>query len=306
MMLVTKAIMKTIGLIMICISSITEAISQQVASFKTSDGEILYYTKTGKGPRIILLYGAPGYGASIMQPWADTLSNQFECILFEQRGTGLSSDVRLDSTTINLKRAAMDIEDLRKHLGNDPLTICGISWGGALAQLYASFYPRNVKKMVLVSTLGPDLSLIPAFTDNIKMRRYPAETDSLTFWNKQPDSKETHVKRNVFFYLSYFYDHSIGYTILPQVFSKATYNSVMGELMWKDVTKNYDLTSRLKNYKGKCSVIRPRQDVIPEEASFQIKNILPQAELFVIEKCGHFPDWEKPKEFYTILRKVLM
>ena len=94
-----------------------------------------------------------------MQEWADTLSNKFECILFDQRGTGLSANVRLDSTTINLERATKDIDELRKHFGSEQISLCGLSWGGGLSQAYASFYPNNLKKIVLVSTIGPDMAL---------------------------------------------------------------------------------------------------------------------------------------------------
>jgi pimeloyl-ACP methyl ester carboxylesterase len=75
--------------------------------------------------------------------------------------------------------------------------------------------------------------------------------------------------------------------------------------MWKDLNKNYDVKATLKNYKGQCIVIKPRQDIMPEEMSYQIKNVLPQTKFIVIEKCGHFPDMEKPKEFFPILRQSL-
>jgi len=163
--------------------TVIQITGQQVKSFKTTDGEPLYYTSLGKGPKVVLLYGGPGFGVGPMRPWADSLSNQFECILFDQRGTGLSSNVKLDSTTINLKRATQDIEDLRMYLGEKQLTLCGISWGGMLAQAYASFFPENTRNIVLVSTLGPDLSLMSAFNDNMNMRRFPNESDSLTYWN---------------------------------------------------------------------------------------------------------------------------
>lgn len=75
--------------------------------------------------------------------------------------------------------------------------------------------------------------------------------------------------------------------------------------MGADLQKNYDLKSKLKSYHGECVIIKPRQDVMPEEASFQIKSILPQTKILTIEKCGHFPDLEKPNEFYKLLRGVL-
>lgn len=41
------------------------------------------------------------------------------------------------------------------------------------------------------------------------------------------------------------------------------------------------------------------------ESIYQIKDILPQTEIYFIEKSGHFPDYEKPKELFRILREVL-
>jgi proline iminopeptidase len=280
--------------------------AQQATSFRTSDNETLHYTAIGKGPRVVLLWGGPGYNVSMMKPWADSLSRNFECILFDQRGTGLSSGVKLDSTTINIKRAADDIEDLRKHLGESQLTVCGTSWGGALCQIYAAFYPKKVKKIVLVSTLGPDLSLINAFVDNINMRRHPGDIDSLKYWNTQPDSKTAEIKRALFGFIPYFYDQRIARSILPKILFSGAKNKTMGDLMWKDLFKNYDVKAQLKAYKGECAIIQPRQDVIPAgETSAQILGILPQTKIYVIEKCGHFPDLEKPDELYKLLRQAL-
>lgn len=285
--------------------TVIQIIGQQVKSFKTSDGETLYYTAKGRGPVVVFLYGGPGFGVGPMRPWADSLSSQFECILFEQRGTGLSSNVKLDSTTINLKRATQDIEDLRIHLGEKQLTLCGISWGGMLTQAYASFFPEKTKNIVLVSTLGSDLSLLAAFNDNMNMRRFPNERDSLKYWNKKSDSDFSKMKRNYFSFISEFYSHDAGYKILPKFFAATKFHETMSDLMWKDLIINYDLKSVLINYKGRCSIIRPRQDPVPAESVYQIKEILPQTNIIFIERSGHFPDYEKPKEFFEILREVL-
>ena len=285
--------------------TVIQITGQQVKSFKTTDGETLYYTSLGKGPKVVLLYGGPGFGVGPMRPWADSLSNQFECILFDQRGTGLSSNVKLDSTTINLKRATQDIEDLRMYLGEKQLTLCGISWGGMLAQAYASFFPENTRNIVLVSTLGPDLSLMSAFNDNMNMRRFPNERDSLTYWNKQPDSDLSKMKRDYFNFISEFYSHSVGYKMLPQFFGDTKFSETMSNLMWKDLSINYDLKPTLIKYKGRCSIIRPRQDPVPAESIYQIKELLPQTKIYFIEKSGHFPDYEKPNELFKILKQIL-
>jgi proline iminopeptidase len=282
----------------------SSAIGQETRSFKTSDGELLSYTKTGTGPVIIILSGGPGFGVSGLQPWADTLSNNFECILFEQRGIGLSGNVKLDTTTINLQRAVLDIEDLRKHLGEEKISLCGISWGGGLAQAYTSYFPNNVKNMVLISSMGPDLSFLQAMNDNKKMRLYPNERDSLTFWSNQLPSEKSGFKQLVFSQLPYFYDHDIGYNIIPKAFGNIDFNTKVGELMWKDLNKNYDLKSRLINYEGKCTIIRPRQDIIPGDASYQIREVIPQAKIIIIERSGHYPQIENPEAFFTALKNA--
>jgi proline iminopeptidase len=277
---------------------------QETHTFKTSDGESLSYTKTGNGPVIVFLSGGPGYGASILQPWADSLSKDFECILFEQRGIGLSGNVKLDSTTMTLHRAVLDIDDLRKHLGDETISLCGISWGGGLAQAYASYFPEKVKNMVLISSMGPDLTFLPAMNDNKSMRLYPDERDSLLYWSKQPVSETSKFKILIFSQLPYFFDHNLGYNYIPEAFSNVAFSPEVSELMWKDLKKTYDLKTRLVNYKGQCTIIRPRQDVIPGDAAYEIKALIPQAKIVIIERSGHYPQVENPKAFFPALKRA--
>jgi proline iminopeptidase len=298
-------LMKSIISIIFFFATIVAVHAQEVNSFVASDGETLQYTKAGNGPKVVFLYGGPGYAVSAMRPWADSLSDEFECILFDQRGTGLSSNVTLDTKTINLKRATQDLDDLRIHLNENKLTLCGISWGGMLAQAYAAYFPNKTRKIILVSTLGPDLNTMSAFTDNMNMRRFPDERDSLKYWQNQPNSDYARMKRSFYSYIPEFYNHAIGYKMLEVFFATTTYHRQMSSLMWRDLSRNYDLKLILRNYKGESIIIRPRQDPVPAEAIYQIKDILPQTRIYRIEKCGHFPDYEKPEEFFKILREVL-
>jgi len=296
--------MKTLILIFALTLILNVLEAQETLSFKTSDSESLFYTKIGKGPVIVFLSGGPGYGASALQQWADTLAKNFECILFEQRGIGLSGNVKLDSTTINIERAVLDIEDLRIHLGKDQISLCGISWGAGLAQAYASYFPDKAKKIVLISSMGPDLTFLPAMNDNKTMRSYPNERDSIQYWSKQPPSQTSQFKQLIFSQLPYFFDHTFGYNIIPIAFSNVAFSAKVSELMWKDLYKNYDLKSKLINYKGQCIIIRPRQDVIPGDAAYQIRELIPQAKIVIIEKSGHYPQLENPIAFYSALKNA--
>ena len=257
--------------------------AQTVSSFKTSDGETLYYTAFGNGPKVVLIPGGPGAGVSSLKMWADSLSNEFTCILFDQRGTGYSHVAKIDSTTINLKRATEDLDDLRKFLGEDKLTLCGISWGGQLSLAYASNFPGNTKKIVPVNTWGPDKSFDPIIEETLEMRRYPEEKDSLEFW----------------------LDHAKGSRLLPKMHASRKFYPEMSSLMFKDIETSYKLSSKLKDYNNQIIIIRGRQDIVPVEAIFQLKELMPQTRVVFIEKCGHFPHLEQPNEFFKILREAL-
>jgi pimeloyl-ACP methyl ester carboxylesterase len=281
----------------------TEA--QITKSFVTSDGETLFYTTKGHGPKVVLLYGGPGIGAGPMRLWADSLSNKYECITFDQRGTGLSFNVKLDSDRINLSKGVQDLDELRIHLGEQQLTLCGICWGGGLAQSYASFYPENTKNIVLVCSIGPDLSFLSAYNCNMYMRRLPNERDSLRYWNNQPTTEFSKMMRRFFWILPAFYDHNLGYKMLPEFFAAATFHDRQSEFMWLDLKSTYDLKLKLMEYRGECTIVKTSYDAMPEETGHLIKNLLPQAEIRTIEKCGHFPDYEKPKQLFSILHEVL-
>jgi proline iminopeptidase len=284
-------------------------LAQTPESFQADDGETLYYTRSGSGTRVILLCGGPGFGASFMYPWLDSLANQFEVVLLEQRGTGLSAKVKLDSTTINLQRACQDIDDLRNHFGDNKLTICGYSWGGMLALAYAARYPDHVRNLVLLSTGPVDPSMNRAYSDNITWNTYPAERDSAAYWStpehRAPNPARADLLQMTFSLMNRFYDHNLGREMLEEGLRNVDYNPVMAELMWKDIHKDFNFAEAVICYKGQCNIIRPRQDVIPAEVAFKIKETLPQSKIYFIERCGHLADLEKPKELFSLLRIVL-
>ena len=201
--------MKTVRLIFVLtlFFNVLQA-QQQILSFQTSDGESLSYTKTGNGTVIVLLFLEVLVMAQVhfnngLIPYQRILN----AFYLSQRGIGLSGNVKLDSTTINIKRAVLDIEDLRKHLGKEQISLCGISWGGGLAQAYVSYFPDKAKKVVLISSMGPDLTFLTAMNDNKTMRLYPNKRDSILYWSKQPPSPTSQFKLLCFSQLPYFYDH---------------------------------------------------------------------------------------------------
>src|SRR5438067_2807308 len=93
----------------------------------TSDLHLAFY-EAGNGPTILFLHGGPGDDHRYMRPLAEPLTNDFHCVLYDQRGSGRSVLDRLDETTLHINRFFEDIEALRTHLGQARLTLMGHSW----------------------------------------------------------------------------------------------------------------------------------------------------------------------------------
>lgn len=68
--------------------------------------------------------------------------------------------------------------------------------------------------------------------------------------------------------------------------------------------ETHTFKTRLVNYKGQCTIIRPRQDVIPGDASYEIGELIPQAKIVIIERSGHYPQVENPKAFFPALKRA--
>jgi len=90
-------------------------LSQKIDSFQYKEG-YLYYHIYGNGSPIIILAGGPGNNCNQLTELAIALEKYGKCILFEQRGTGLSKPKLFDSTTISIDFAINDIANLIRKL----------------------------------------------------------------------------------------------------------------------------------------------------------------------------------------------
>jgi pimeloyl-ACP methyl ester carboxylesterase len=69
---------------------------------------------------------------------------------------------------------------------------------------------------------------------------------------------------------------------------------------------NYDFNLKTELQKIKCPIdlICGREDILTYIA-YELKIAKPSISLYWIDKSGHFPMHEQPKEFYSILDQIL-
>jgi proline iminopeptidase len=118
------------------------------------DGNQIYWEVSGNpdGKPAVSLHGGPGGRSNprMRQVYDPEL---YRVVIFDQRGTGRStpraSDPSTDMRFNTTARLIADMEALRTHLGIDTWLLRGGSWGTSLALAYAEQYPERVWGIVL-------------------------------------------------------------------------------------------------------------------------------------------------------------
>lgn len=281
--------------------------AQKLDSIKHKYGH-LYFHEFGQGKPIVILSGGPGNSYSQIQEVAIKLSRKYRSILLEQRGTGRSIPTPFDSITINLQTLIDDLNVLLNHLKLKDAIILGHSWGGMLAMSFAANHPSKVRSLVLIGP-GPykdQAQSLQRLQMNIRTRLGESEVDRFNLLNDKitrgsataADSSE----QKKLFRSTYVYQKPMSDTLFKKI-DVAVY-PLMRQLIVKDLGKNYNLSKTLSKYKGSIQVITGRQDILADN-TYELKILRPSVQINWIEESGHFPMFEKPKEFYKLLFKII-
>jgi len=120
-------------------------------SFGRKDGRALTYRREGAGPTLVCHPGGPGFSSVYLADLAG-LADTFTLVLLDPRGTAASEppeDVRAYTTADYVA----DVEDLRRHLGEEQVDVLGHSHGGVVAIAYAAAHPDRARRLVALNTL---------------------------------------------------------------------------------------------------------------------------------------------------------
>lgn len=274
-------------------------------SLKTAIGYIHYYTK-GKGKPVVLLPGGPGYSNYYMRDISDSLQG-YKTILIDFQGTGHSLYKKPDSTWVNQNNMVQDVELLRQHLNIDKWTVLGHSWATHTALYYAIKHPQHTEKVVLIATAGTDNSFQKYYYDNITRNlteQDMAEMDSLS---KQPSPNSLEISKAWF--RGYFYDHDKASRLFANVPEEEILylqdDNFFDAFIHNPHFKTFDIGKRAYALELPVGIIQGRQDPVNGGTQERLNERLKHSKIFYIERSGHFPWLEQPKEFFIALRKCL-
>jgi len=299
-------------IILIFLIAVLGFLKAQVSDSLELSNATLYYEVRGNGSPVLLLSGGPGLSSYQLSSLRDSLSQQYKCILFDQRGTGKSHTSPLDSTTINLKQSIEDMSSLLKELKIDRVIIIGHSWGAMLAVNFAIAHPTQINKLVLIGSGVLAFSDFVIQQDNIIARATRAEREYIERLQdsisqaKSPSEAATYRKQFGKQFLRLIsYDAMRVDSIFDEV-SKSRTNPAMQFLMIQDLKKmNYNVKSKIGSLNFPTLVICGRQDPIGLFPSIYLKELNNKFNLVWVEKSGHFTWLENHESFYQELFKFL-
>lgn len=264
-----------------------------------SVGGRIAYQEEGEGPAVILIHGGgPGaYGFSNFRKNLTPLAEAGNrVIIVDLPGYG-QSDFRTGDGGL-FGPMAEAIVELIGHLGVGRASLVGNSLGGGTAIRVALDHPELVDKLIL---MGPGGSLPATST-------FPSEglLRMLTFYDGEGPTLE---KLNRVIDLLVFDRSTITQELVEERFKTATLPQTMANPplkgqghnpkndLWRDAIETLDHPTLL---------IWGREDrVLPLDMAFIFLKRIPNADLHIFSKCGHWAQWERAEEFNRLVADFL-
>ncbi len=253
----------------------------------------LWYERSGEGPPLLMITGFT-ISSAVFDPVLDLYEPHFDCIRYDNRGSG-RSDSPIRPTSI--PELAHDAVRLLDVIGVDSAHVYGISMGGMVAQEMAIRFPERVRGLVLgcttaggpravMPTLGELAALGGAMAGTLRLPGRPvlgAALFSPEFRRDQPE--------RVLELIEYFTRH----IARPQG---------MAAHWWATVF--HDTVSRLGKIQAPTLVMHGARDAMdPLGNARLLADRIPGAELAVVPGAGHAYPLERPEQSLELFMRWL-
>lgn len=249
----------------------------------------LWYERRGDGEPLLLITGF-AISAAVFEPVLELYESHFDCILYDNRGSGRSS---ASLWPTSMPQLAADAAHLLDALGIDSAHVYGVSMGGMIAQELAISFPEKVRGLVLGCTTpgGPravrpaagELAalLVGAATASREAGRpwLGAMLFSAEFRRERPD--------RVLELLEYFGRH------------RASLRGLAAQ-WWASVY--HDTVSRLDRIQAPTLVMHGERDAMSPLANARLlAERIPGAELAIVPRAAHAYALERPEEALALM-----
>ena len=273
--------------------TISENSTSRFAQVRVGTQDIrLHYHDAGSGPVVVFLHGA-GAGAG---GWSNFSRNLgafvdagFRAIAIDFPGFHKSDPLIATSSRTELNADA--VASLLDQLGIEGTQLVGNSLGGASAMAFALKYPTRLNKMVLMGpgSLGPSLfQALPMEGIKLLMQLY-----------REPTRENLHKMLQVFVFDPGMLTPELVEGRYQAIQASPTHlANFLTSFNNNPSTLIEDMSPRLKDIPHPSLVIWGRDDrFVPLDYGLRLAWSLPQADLQVFSRCGHWAQWEHAEKF---------
>ena len=118
----------------------------------TANGTRFHVAESGDGPLVLLLHGFPEFWWTWRHQLSSLSAAGFRAVAPDLRGYGASDK---PPRGYDLVTAASDAAGLVRSLGEANAIVVGHDWGGLIAWTMATYYPKVVRRLAIVSMPHP-------------------------------------------------------------------------------------------------------------------------------------------------------
>jgi len=237
------------------------------------------YIEVGEGTPIIVLHGLMG-GLSNF----DAVTQHFSAMGYKV----IIPELPIYSMSLlktNVKSFANYLKDFIEFKGLNEVILLGNSLGGHIGLYHTKLYPDKVKALIITGSSG--------LYESAMGSGYTKRSDYEVIKKKAQDV---------------FYDPKVATKeIVDEVYETVNNrNKLIKTLAIAKSAIRHNMAKDLPNMTTPTCIIWGKNDnVTPPEVAEEFHELLPDADLFWIDKCGHAAMMEHPEKFNTILNSWL-
>jgi pimeloyl-ACP methyl ester carboxylesterase len=261
----------------------------------------LHYETYGEGTPIIFLHGLGG----TLYTWRHLvrpLTPHYRLILFDLKGAG-KSPKPFDDKYSMFDQAELIYRFIRQNDMRD-VALVGHSFGGGVALLVAlklsQQNPSRLSRLILIDTVSYPQKL-PGV---IRMLRMPL-VGWLGLYLIPDKTKVQNMMESMYYDDSKINPADVEAYAAPLAFPGAKY--ALRQTARQIIPDNIDeIIGTYPRIKVPTLIIWGREDkIIPLENGIRLHHAISTSQLVVIERCGHDPPDERPKELMEVIREFL-
>lgn len=251
----------------------------------------LYYERQGIGFPVLFVSGLGGFGAFWHQQTA-AFGKRFEVVSYDHRGIGQSDPSGIGYT---VERSAADVIGLMDALSIERAHVLGHSTGGAIAQVLAIEHPKRLASVVLASTWSKaDAYFRRAFA----LRREILQRLGPSMYLQAA---------TLFLYPSWWIARNNEKA--RQIEAQGLANFAPAETIAAriDAMLAFDRTADLARIKTPTLVVGAEDDLVtPAYFSEELARLIPDAEVKIFPRGGHFVNQVRAREFNNAVLPFLV